>query len=68
VLKIHWRRDYRIKIEEKKENICSNFSPSRRSVLGVGRRIAVRSGSVVGFGRGYGCATRELGTPLWTPH
>jgi hypothetical protein len=30
---------------------------------GLGRRIVVRSGSVVGFGRGYGCVTRDLGTP-----
>jgi hypothetical protein len=29
VLKIHWRRDYRIKKEEKKENYLLKFSPSR---------------------------------------
>jgi hypothetical protein len=30
---------------------------------GPSRRITVRSGSVVGIGRGHGRATRDLGTP-----
>ncbi|PWZ25445.1 hypothetical protein Zm00014a_015395 [Zea mays] len=42
-------------------------SCARLHLHGPGRRIAVRSGSMVGFGRGHGHATRDLGTPLWTP-